>query len=404
VITRNIHELESNAREVFKGLGYAKPSMKAMLNVVRKIIRLHKEQNEEYLNGEMVANYVKSQEIRYQNGEIGREMFFLRKTSTEYLTQIYRTGTIVNKRRKLLPALPDYFERVLTDILANKERNSKANKQQYDQISPFFRWLWERGHDDLSRVDEHIVREYMTDYSSRVSGGSLDIKRRALKELFMFISEDGILSEQMSRLFLFSIPVAKKIRPLMKQDEIAAVLNLIDRSTIRGKRDYAIILLAAVTGLRACDIAELTLDSIDWRSGEIRIIQEKTDKALALPLTTDAGKAIEEYVLNARPHSKHEKIFLSTVAPFGPLHRATLNSNFQNYCIAAGLPSNKSFHSLRRGIATSMVIAGVSVITVAQTLGHRAIDSTKQYISLDSVHLKECALDFSGIEIGGDRQ
>jgi len=231
-------------------------------------------------DSDFTRQYVKNQEIRYQNGEIGREMFFLRKTSTEYLTQIYNTGTIVNKRRKLLPALPDYFERVLADILANEERNPKTNKQQYDQISSFFRWLWGHGHDDLSRVDEHIVHKYMTEYSSRVSGGFLDIKRRALRELFMFISEDGTLSEQMSRLFLFSIPVAKKIRPLMKQDEIAAVLNFIDRNTIRGKRDYAIILLAAVTGLRACDIAELTLGSIDWRSGEIRIIQEKTDKAL----------------------------------------------------------------------------------------------------------------------------
>jgi len=47
-----------------------------------------------------------------------------------------------------------------------------------------------------------------------------------------------------------------------------------------------------------------------------------------------------------------------------------------------------------------MIIDDVSVITVAQALGHRAIDSTKQYISLDSLHLKECALDFSGIEVG----
>jgi site-specific recombinase XerD len=49
-----------------------------------------------------------------------------------------------------------------------------------------------------------------------------------------------------------------------------------------------------------------------------------------------------------------------------------------------------------------MVTAGVSVITVAQALGHRAINSTKQYIALDSTHLKECALDFSGIQIVGD--
>ena len=404
MIIKNINEIESIVRALYTERGYSKNTTRAMLIVTRTLIRLHNEQGSKHFNDKIASDFIKNQELRYQNGEISRAFFLMRKTATERFKQIYETGSFVNERRKLLPALPDYFEAILSDILADKERNPKANKRQYDQISPFFRWLREREHDNLSRVDEHIVREYLTEFSSRVTSGALDIKRRALRELFTFLSEDGTLPEQMNRLFLFSIPVAKKIMPFMKQDEIAAVLNIIDRNTIRGKRDYAIILLAAVTGLRRCDIAELTLDTIDWRNGEIRIIQEKTDKALALPLTTDAGKAIEEYVLNARPHSKHNRIFLSTRAPFEPLHSATLNSNLKNYRIAAGLIPNRSFHSLRRGIATSMVIAGVSVITVAQTLGHRDINTTKQYISLDSPHLKECALDFSGIQVGGGVQ
>lgn len=60
-----------------------------------------------------------------------------------------------------------------------------------------------------------------------------------------------------------------------------------------------------------------------------------------------------------------------------------------------------SFHGVRRAVGRTLVTAGIPVATVAQILGHGNVDSTKSYISLDSSHLKECALDFSGIEIEG---
>ena len=46
-----------------------------------------------------------------------------------------------------------------------------------------------------------------------------------------------------------------------------------------------------------------------------------------------------------------------------------------------------------------MVTSGVPVTTVAQILGHTNVNSTQKYPALDSHHLKECALDFSGIEV-----
>jgi len=82
------------------------------------------------------------------------------------------------------------------------------------------------------------------------------------------------------------------------------------------------------------------------------------------------------------------------------MHSATPTANLKNYCIKANV-TKRGLHSLRRSIATNMVTSGVSVITVAQALGHATIDPTKKYISLDSQNLKECALDFSGIQTGG---
>ena len=71
---------------------------------------------------------------------------------------------------------------------------------------------------------------------------------------------------------------------------------------------------------------------------------------------------------------------------------------YEDHRIRIGFNENNGFHSLRRAVGRNMVIAGIPVTTAAQVLGHGDIDSTKQYISLDNIHLKECALDFSGTE------
>ena len=399
-----MNALEAQARAVFTDFGYAKGTIKWMLEIEKTLVRLHTEQGEEQWSKDIVSDYIKSKENCYQNGKIGINRFNDIRNATRKLAEIFDTGTIVPKTHSYYPELLDSFKQVLSELLANDEWNHKTQRHQYNHASVFFRWLEAQGHRDLSSVDDKVVREYLTDCSTRLVGYSFDNTRRALKKLFLFLSGNGVLSAEMSKLFLFKIPIEKKIKPYMPQDEIAAVLNVIDKNTKIGKRDYAIILLTAVTGLRRVDIVTLTLDSIDWRNGEIRIVQEKTGKALALSLTTDAGRAIQEYITNARPRSKSNKVFLNTQAPFSEMHPSTLNIILKGYCIKAGLKTHWGFHSLRRSIATNMITTGTSVITAAQVLGKTTIDSMKPYISLDSKNLKECALDFSGILPGGDRR
>ena len=399
MIKENIRNLETRVFIVFTEHRYSENSIKRILVITRALIRRHLSHGEEYFKTDIADNYVKLQEKRYQNQAIGKGAFNAYKNIIGYLKQINETGTINKKKIEQVSNLSNYFERILSNLLTNEEWSPKNRKHNRNHAHTFFLWLFSRGHNDLSRVDEQVVRDYLTDCSTRMVGYSLDNTRRALKNLFLFLSENGVLSEQLNKLFLFKVPIEKKIKHFMPQDEIAAVLDVINRNTARGKRDYALILLAAVTGLRSIDVIELKLNEIHWHSGEIKIIQKKTGNSHVLPLTADVGKAIEDYILNARPKSGLDKVFLSTRVPFGVLHRQTPIKILQAYCTKAGLPTRWGFHTLRRWIATSMITSGVSVITAAQVLGHKTIDSTKQYISLDSRNLKECALDFSGIEV-----
>ena len=180
----------------------------------------------------------------------------------------------------------------------------------------------------------------------------------------------------------------------------------INRVTPIGRRNYAAVLLGARMGLRAADIISLKLQDVNWKEDQIRIAQQKTGEALLLPMPTDVCEALKEYILRARPESEYEQIFLRSNAPFLPLTAgAALGHIYQKYQQMAGIErrphDGRGFHGLRRMLGRAMTVAGVPVTTIAQVLGHRDLNTAKQYISLDTIHLKECALDFRGIELAG---
>ena len=168
----------------------------------------------------------------------------------------------------------------------------------------------------------------------------------------------------------------------------------------------AMILLGVSTGMRAADIVNLKLHDIDWLNGELHLVQNKTSNPVVLPLMRNVGEALKDYILNARPDISSEYVFLTTRFPIRKLSEGTsLAFIFEKYEEMAGIErkpfDGKGFHSLRRRIATKMVIAGVPVTTVSQVLGQMKMDSAKQYLSFNTENLRECAISLDGIEIDG---
>lgn len=98
-------------------------------------------------------------------------------------------------------------------------------------------------------------------------------------------------------------PVSKnaKLPSAWQVDELRAMLTAIDRNSPIGKRDYAMIILACVLGLRIGDIKNLRFSSFDWEAKKLSIIQHKTHKPLTLPLPDAVGWAMIDYIKNGRP-------------------------------------------------------------------------------------------------------
>jgi integrase/recombinase XerD len=97
----------------------------------------------------------------------------------------------------------------------------------------------------------------------------------------------------------------------LRAGQVARLLASCDRSTPLGRRDRAILTLLARLGLRACEVARLGLDDINWRAGELTI-RGKGSTVERLPLTHDVGEAIVDYLRGGRPaSSRSREVFLS---------------------------------------------------------------------------------------------
>ena len=86
----------------------------------------------------------------------------------------------------------------------------------------------------------------------------------------------------------------------MTSAELARLLASCDRRRGVGRRDHTILMLLARLGLRAGEVAALTLDDIDWRHGEVTI-RGKGSHHERLPLPADVGAAVAAYLQRGRP-------------------------------------------------------------------------------------------------------
>jgi site-specific recombinase XerD len=177
-------------------------------------------------------------------------------------------------------------------------------------------------------------------------------------------------------------------------ETVQALLASIDRSTPRGLRDYTMLFLTATYGLRVGEVVALTLDDINWREGQLKIMQQKTRHHLVLPLTDQAGAAILDYLRNARPSGVSSRcLFISTRAPIGPLVRAAVTAAFVRRAKCSGLQIPfAGAHCLRHSYAVHLLRQGVSLKLIGDLLGHRSAGSTCVYLRLATEDLRQVPL------------
>lgn len=202
------------------------------------------------------------------------------------------------------------------------------------------------------------------------------------------------LTGQVPNPLVWAVPGVADLRDrsLPRGVDLAVVKRLLascDRRRTVGRRDYAILLLLLRLGLRAGEVAAITLDDVDWRSGELLVHNGKGRRQERLPLPADVGEAIVCY-LKRRPRIECRALFLRVIAPAGAIRGSAVSGIVRLACKRAGVPSIGS-HALRHTAATEMLKAGASLVEIGEVLRHQEPRTTARYAKIDRQTLRALA-------------
>jgi site-specific recombinase XerD len=191
------------------------------------------------------------------------------------------------------------------------------------------------------------------------------------------------------------------INDVLSESEVAKILGCVDRSNAIGRRDYAILLLAARYGIRPSDIRKLSLDEVHWRQGQISFRQSKTGRQLILPLLPEVSEALIDYLRSGRPATQSRSIFVRHKAPFEPfVPENNLSWIMIKALNKAGMDQRrgaKGLYLFRHTLATNMLGAAQPVKTIGDILGHVKTESTFGYMKVDLTHLRSASLSIEEV-------
>ena len=300
-------------------------------------------------------------------------------------------------KRGAYPLLSPEFKSVIDSYCeAEKKRGKKVTTiyTESHNASTFFLSLQKKGIDSLDKIaEEAVLSIFMSPDETLLRSCSYKKNITAvLKACIPYHPEacHRILA------FLPTLRETRKNIQYLTSEEIQKVKEALAGENTLMLCDKAIGILALYTGLRGCDIAGMTLDSIDWNRDLIYIRQQKTEFSFELPLTAVVGNAIYDYLTSERPHTESRYLFVSQHKPYDRLKNRSIGNVAVRIMKAADIRQSKGdrkgFHIFRHHLATALLGNGVPQPVISRTLGHTSPDSLEAYLSADFPHLKECSI------------
>ena len=247
---------------------------------------------------------------------------------------------------------------------------------------------------DLRALSLPIVTGFITTTAQEINYSVMVGLASSVRVFLRYLRREGVLHRDISQ--LVEIPQRYRLADIPRSiswEAVQKVLDQPDRRTIVGRRDYAILLLMATYGLRAREIAALTLDDIDWKRDRLHVRERKADHTTAYPLAPVIGEAIVDYLKNGRHDVSSRILFWRRLAPRMALTHHAVASIATKYLRKAGIVVRRpGSHTLRHSCVQRLVDSGFPLKTIGDYVGHRSASSTMIYGKVQVDSLREVAL------------
>jgi integrase/recombinase XerD len=269
-------------------------------------------------------------------------------------------------------------------------------------LGRFGKYLDAIGRTDFLHLSQADILGFITtlSYSTKAT---IHCTLCSLRGLLRYLAREGTVAGDWSYLVpKDSYKKEAKLPTTYTKEEIERMLQAVDRGNPKGKRDYAMLLLACRLGLRASDICGLTFDHLLWQQNLIVLSQRKTRRRIELPLLAEVGNAIIEYLKYGRGVSQLPYVFLHAGHEDRRLQEPTLHSIVCLYLRRAGVANGEKKkhgpHALRHSLAGFLLERKTPLPVISEVLGHDSTETTKSYLRIDIEQLRLCALEVPPIE------
>jgi integrase/recombinase XerD len=396
---QTLQELASEVETYFKSLSYTKQRIRFYQRGWSLIEQFMLENSIEFYEAKVGDAFLGRVLGKRSFSEISRkEKDIIRCANV--LSEYQATGSI--KFRSILKSY--LFKGEIGNLILSYLSNRKLHGMSDDTLNNnklylhrFLEFLNSNQVQNLSALDKQHILQFINGlgyYSKSTVHCMLSSLRGFLKYLF----ENGYLDCNLTYLVpKSSYKKEARLPTTYTKDEVSRLIEAVDRSNPKGKRDVAMILLAARLGLRASDICGLKFENIHWETNTIHLTQRKTKEKIELPLLVELGNAIIDYLKFGRPVSDLSYIFLRAGQPYDKLEEPTLHSIVSFYLRQAGIDNidkkKHGPHALRHSLAGILLEKKTPLPVISEVLGHTNTESTKAYLRIDLDSLRQCALE-----------
>lgn len=285
--------------------------------------------------------------------------------------------------------LPDSLQEPLARFvrhLASEKRHSPRTCDSYERdLNRLAHWLAESGRDQWRLLLSHDLRRYVAVLSRQGLGGrSIARHLSAIRRFYNFLLRERLVTDNPA----VDVRAPKSGRRLPRVADVDQLSQLLDASPDDPLevRDLCMFELMYSSGLRLSELADLNLDSLDLRAGEVRVVG-KGNKERVLPVGRKAVDAIRAW-LSVRPELAPEGEKAVFVSRRGDrLSRRSIQSRLGRWGITRGADQKLHPHLLRHSFASHMLESSGDLRAVQELLGHADIATTQVYTHLDFQHL-----------------
>jgi integrase/recombinase XerD len=403
-----LKELLQDLEQELLRLGYTEGSMKFYRNRWQKIIKFAEERNETYYSEQLGIDFVEGSFQIFQK-DFDKT---LSQKDTQELRIIRMIGdfqlhnTVLRRYYKHRELLTNPYYKSISSDFKNHckfKSYSKVTVDHYvNQAERFMDYLVSQGIYDCRNINLSIIHSYiktLAGYTYKTVEQNICSVRAFLRYL---LEQDILKIDLAAKTPMIQARKQTRIPSVWAKEELDALIGAIDRGNPKGKRDYAIILMACMLGLRVTDIKNLTFDCFHWQEKKLIFIQSKTRQTVTLPIPSEVGWAVIDYLKYGRPKVDSAIIFIRHMAPFLPFSEGDhLTQLIRDYMRIAHLPTlkkHRGMHSLRHTAASRMLEHGTPLVVISDILGHMDTDSTAVYLKVDLNKLKDCCLNIPEVD------